>query len=215
MISNKSKLIIKIKIKLVAIIIEYQKKYFKNRYRKKLKNKDFTIISSNCNGAVITSDLGIRFNSPTVNLFFYPDDYLKFVSNIKFYVEQELIEDKSSNLYYPVGILFDIKIHFMHYNSFKEAKEKWDIRKMRINYNNIFIMFTDRDGCTYEHIKEFDSLQYKNKVIFTNKHYNEFKSSYYIRGFENEDSVGILSEFIKNTGKRRIYEFDFVKWLNK
>ena len=91
MISNKSKLIIKIKIKLVAIIIEYQKKYFKNRYRKKLKNKDFTIISSNCNGAVITSDLGIRFNSPTVNLFFYPDDYLKFVSNIKFYVEQELV----------------------------------------------------------------------------------------------------------------------------
>ena len=36
----------------------------------------FSIISSNCVGGVISHDLGLRFESPTVNLFFYPDSFL-------------------------------------------------------------------------------------------------------------------------------------------
>ena len=40
-----------------------RKKYL--RYRN--KNKDFTIFSSTCIGGVISSELGVRFNSPFVN----------------------------------------------------------------------------------------------------------------------------------------------------
>ena len=102
----------------------------------------------------------------------------------------------------------------MHYKSFEEAKEKWDIRKERINYNNLFIMFTDRDGCTYEQIKRFNELPYSNKIIFTNKLYPEFESCYYIEGFENKESVGILSDYINNTSKRYLHKFNFIKWFN-
>ena len=50
----------------------------RNRIRReKLKNNDFTIISSECAGGVIYHDLGLRFDSPTINLWFKPDDYLK------------------------------------------------------------------------------------------------------------------------------------------
>lgn len=192
------------------------KRYIYNKiYRLKLKNKDFSMIASNCNGGVILSDLGIKFNTPTINLFFYPEDYLKFLSDIKGNLEYELIEEKDNNFDYPIGNLNGIKIHFMHYANFDEAKNKWDKRKKRINYDNLFVIFTDRDGCTYEQMEMFDKLPYKNKVIFTHKQYPKIKSSYYIKGFENKESVGILSQYMENSYKRYLNEFDFVKWLNK
>lgn len=196
-------------------IIDIKRKIHNKIYRMKLKNKDFSIIASNCNGGAILSDLGIKFNTPTINLFFYPEDYLKFLSNIKENLEFELIEEKDDRFNYPIGNLNGIKIHFMHYTTFDEAKRKWEERKHRINYNNLFIIFTDRDGCTYEQMKVFDELPYKNKVIFTHKQYPEIKSSYYIEGFERENSVGILSEYRGNSGKRYLHKFDFVKWLNE
>lgn len=195
-------------------IIELRRNIFKKIYSLGLKNKNFSVIASNCNGGVITNDLGIRFNTPTVNLFFYPDDFLKLLLNLEENLKYEVVKYKDNKYNYPIGDLNGIKIHFMHYKTFDEAKFKWDERKKRINFNNLFIMFIDRDGCTYEQIKQFDSLPYKNKVIFTHKPYLEFKSAYYIEGFENEESVGILSEYIPNRNKRYLHKFDFVKWFN-
>ena len=37
--------------------------------RRLLKNRDIPIISANCVGGVIYHDLGLAFNSPTINLF--------------------------------------------------------------------------------------------------------------------------------------------------
>ena len=189
-------------------IIELKRILYKYILRIRLKNRNFSIIASNCNGGFILSDLGIKFNTPTINLFFYPEDFLNFVSNLKENLKHELIDN-------PVGSINGIKIYFMHYKSFEDAKEKWNIRKERINYNNLLIMFTDRDGCTYEQIKRFNELPYDNKIIFTNKLYPEFESCYYIEGFENKESVGILSDYINNTSKRYLYKFNFIKWFNK
>lgn len=187
---------------------------YKRIYRLGLKNKNFSVIASNCNGGVIMSDLGVKFRTPTVNVGFKPGDFLLFLSDIEGYLNCELKEFKDETKTYPVGDLNGIKLYFVHYDSFDEAYEKWQRRKDRINYDNLFIIFTDRDGCTYEHIKQFDMLPYKNKVIFTNKHYPEFKSAYYIEGFEEEESVGVLTNYIGNSCKRFLYKFDFVKWFN-
>lgn len=182
--------------------------------RKRLKNLNPTIIASNCNGTFIYHDLGLKFNSPTINLFFYPSDFLKFVNNLEYYLSLEIKEcDIKEN--YPVGKLGDIKIYFMHYKSFNEAKKLWDKRKSRVNYNNIFIMMTDRDGCTLNNLVEFDKLPYKNKVVFTSKRYNNIKSSFYIEGFENKKEVGILSDYKHNSVHRYIDDFDYVDFLNK
>lgn len=184
------------------------------RYRSELINRNFSILSSNCNGGVITSDLGIRFNSPTINLYMEPKDFIKFVNNLKYYINSELVEIKNNDKNYPVGELCDIKIYFQHYSSFFEAKQKWDKRKKRINYENIFIMFTDRGLDNEDILKEFDKIDFKNKVVFTSKKYNNIKSSFYIKGFEKICEVGVLSEFIEITGKRYFDEFNFVEWLN-
>ena len=184
--------------------------------RQKLTNTDFSIISSNCNGGVVCSDLGVRFNSPFVNLFVYPDDFLKILSNLSFYMNCELVELIQDEFDYPVGILNDeIKIYFMHYNCFAEAKEKWDLRRRRINYDNLFVIMTDRDGCTEEHIKQFDALPYTHKVIFTAKPYEEYSSVVQCEEYSNSDCVGILTLW-RNLRGERLYDkyFDFVSWLN-
>ncbi len=46
------------------------------KMRKALRNKEFTLLSNNCNGGFIYHDLGLQFLSPTINMFFYHDHYL-------------------------------------------------------------------------------------------------------------------------------------------
>lgn len=183
--------------------------------REKLKNKDFSLIASNCNGAFILHDLGLRFNSPTVNLFLYPSDFVKYTRNLKYYSSLELKFIKKENIDYPVGKLDDIEIYFMHYKTEEEAKQKWLERTNRINYDNIFILMTDRDGCSKEDLENFDKLEYKNKIVFTHILYKDIKSSYYIKSFENEEQVGHLFEFkSSDTGEKYYDDFDYIEWFN-
>lgn len=95
--------------------------------RSLLKNRDITIISANCVGGVIYHDLGLAFNSPTINLFFSASDYVKFVSNFKHYLQCELVET-SSEFDYPCALCDDIVLHMVHYHSFEEGKMKWEER---------------------------------------------------------------------------------------
>ncbi|MGK4197785.1 DUF1919 domain-containing protein [Fusobacterium sp. HC1336] len=126
------------------------------------------------------------------------------------------LEEEEKKLGYPVALLGDgVKIYFQHYDSREEAEEKWKLRSERINYNNIFIMSTERDMCSYEDLKNFDKLPYSNKVIFTRKKYPEIKSSFYIKGFEDKKEVGVLFKYRNKILMKRYYEdFDFIKWFN-
>ena len=197
-----------------SIIARIEHKLYIMRKRRKLKNISPTIISSNCNGGIILHDLGLRFNTPTINLYFDSNDFLKFLSDLKRYLEKELVETECE-FDYPAGKLGDITIYFMHYSSFAEAKEKWEERKKRVDKDNLFIMMTDKNGCTNEQIKQFDELPFKNKVIFTHKPYPDIRSAVYMKGFENDGEVGVLSDWKPGFWKRRyIDDFDYVSFLN-
>ena len=159
------------------------------RNRKRLTNKNFSLIASNCNGAFILHDLGIRFNSPFVNLYMLPKDFLKMLHDLKRYMSVELVEVKENGISFPIGELEDIRIYFMHYSTFDEAKFKWNQRRERINYDNLFILFNDKDNCSENDLRAFDSLPYKNKTVFTHLPHHDICSSVYISGFENETEV--------------------------
>ena len=79
----------------------------------------------------------------------------------------------------------------------------------------MYIMMTDRDGCTLEDMQAFDALPYDNKVLFTCREHPDIASSFYIRGFEKETKVGQLQEKMRITGKRYIDQFDYVEFLNR
>jgi len=159
--------------------------------------------------------MGCIFNTPTVNLYFKPEDFLKFLKEPIQYLNSEVTEVFEEGISYPIGQLMDIKIYFMHYKSFAEAKDKWEERSKRIDLSDIFVMMTDRDGCTYEQLKKFDNLPYEKKVVYTCKPYPEIKSSYYIPGFEEQGEVGILSDWKPQFWRRRwLDDYDYVSVMN-
>lgn len=194
--------------------VNKRQRFFINRtLQRKLTNQGMTVISANCVGAFILHDLHQPFNSPFVNLYLSPQDFLRYLQNIDFYRTQPLtfVQTEKS---YPVGKLADLEIHFMHYHSEQEANEKWQLRTSRMKLDNLFIMMTDRDGVTEKDIQLFDQLPFKNKVIFTHKPYPAFKSACYIKGFEKQNQVGHIFEFSGWNGKKYYDQFDYVKWFN-
>lgn len=200
----------------------YKRKNWLKKQRKKLRNTDFSLISSNCNGGVLLSDLGLEFKSPFVNLFMTAPDYAKLLNDLKGYMSAKLrfVKEEDPILgdaSYPTAYLKDVKIYFMHYASEKEALDAWERRSQRINWNNLYVIFTDRDGCTQEILEKFDRLPFEHKVVFTHVPHPEIKSSFYIKGYEEEETVPVLSDFANvNRPTKRIYErFNFVKWLNE
>ena len=104
----------------------------------------------------------------------------------------------------------------MHYKTEEEAKNAWTRRKERINWDNLYIIFTDRSQCTEKDLNDFDRLPYSHKVVFTHVPHPELKSAFYIKGYEKDDKVPVLSAFEdENRPVKRIYDqFDFVGWLN-
>ena len=56
------------------------------RNRERLVNTTPTVFASNCNGGVMTHDLGLQFKSPTVNLFIRPKAYVRFLANLEHYL---------------------------------------------------------------------------------------------------------------------------------
>lgn len=182
---------------------------------RRLKNRDFTIISSNCNGTFMYYDMKLPYLTPTVNLAMGMDDFVKMAENLPWYMEQHFTEIKAEEGSCPAGLLGGLRVNFVHYASFEEGVRKWEERKKRIRWDNLFIVGTEKDGCTYETIRRFDNLPYKNKVIFTHVNYPEFSSAYYIKGFEEKEELGVLTFYKKQLLKRRyLDDFDYVDFLN-
>ena len=72
--------------------------------RKTFKNKEITLISNNCIAGCVLYDFGLRFDSPTINLFIPFPDYIKFLSDLKGFVNKEIV-DITNGSNYPIGLL--------------------------------------------------------------------------------------------------------------
>lgn len=190
-------------------------KAYLRRKRARLQNRNFTIISSNCVGAFMYRDLGLPYLSPTINLSVGMNEFVKMAGNLRWYMAQEIVRIEDNTYGCPAGLLGDVVIKFVHYKSYDEAAEKWNERKRRINWDNLFLVGTERGDCNYEIIERFDRLPYQNKVVFTHIQYPEFHSAYYIKGFEKEKELGILVDYKEQLLLRRYMDdFDYVAFLN-
>lgn len=188
---------------------------FKELRRLRLKNRTPSVIASNCVGTYIYFDMKLRYLSPTINLSFDMNDYVKFLENLRWYMDQPLLPYEDDRFDFPCGMLGDVEIRFNHYKSFEAARDKWEERKQRIDWDNLFIIGIDGDDCTYESLRRFDALPFENKVIFTHKPYPEFPSARYIPGFEERGCVYCITDFTKGLRIRRYMDhFDYISFLN-
>ena len=186
-------------------------------HRMRLRNHDVSILCNNCVGAVIAHDLGLQFRSPFVNLWLSPKDYIKFCENIQYYLKCKLnfiVPESGYN--YPVALLDDITIYFLHYDSGEEARTSWEKRKKRINFSNIRCLLVERDGCTKDDLIRFSNIPYPTASL-VHKPMPEIKDTHYIRGFENDGQVGDTIPFRNNHyfGSRFFDDFDYVSFLNR
>ena len=124
---------------------EYYKKLEEKRVRQRIHNDNFTLISQNCAGGVMYNLLGKRFDSPTINLFIIQSDFCKFCSDLNYYMNQELHFYKNTeDTRCPYAYLGNgdkrITIQFTHYRNEEEARTKWNERKKRIHWDNLYII---------------------------------------------------------------------------
>ncbi|WP_322151412.1 DUF1919 domain-containing protein [Paratractidigestivibacter sp.] len=188
--------------------------------RSRLANGAPSILANNCNGGVIAHDLGLRFRTPTVNLYFPFPDYIRFLQRLDHYLSlppeaMESIGGGSLNEKCPCGALEDIRMAFVHYPTFEAARDKWFERASRVDRSNLFVMLAQRDGCMEDDVRAFDELPFKHKVAFTAQPMPDCQSAVYIPGFADGNQVRVLSDYVsKFSGRRIIDEFDIVRFLN-
>ncbi len=104
------------------ILYESNKVYLKI-LRRKLKNNNPTIIASDCFGTFMYHNLGLKFNSPTINLYITTYDFHKFVRNLPGFIESDVTEIVGRGMGYPVGKISyngeEVTLNFMHYKNFE------------------------------------------------------------------------------------------------
>lgn len=186
----------------------------KKNLKKKIKNTTFSLLSSNCIGGIIYHDLGLEFLSPTINTMIKSRDFIKFVINLEEYLTYDLkfIKTKKN---FPVAILKDITIYFTHYESEQEALFKWNERKKRIQWDNLYIITNDRDGVTKEDVLSLSKIKCKGKIVFTSKKYDDIPYAVQIKKFAKENQVGNILKKSILSGKREFEKnFDYIYWLN-
>ena len=163
--------------------VKLDNKYQCYKRRRKLKNRDFTIISNNCWGGLISQYYGLPYMSPTCGLGIRGNDYIKFCNNIRHYLSLKLEFIKFENSKFreqyqgfkpfPVGKLEDVEVYFTHYHSEEEAAEKWYRRAKRINWDNVIFKISHRESFSDDDIKAFALLDLPNKLIIAEKDYGE------------------------------------------
>ncbi len=177
------------------------KKVFGKIRNLSLKSDKFTIISNNCWGGLVYQRYNLPYNTPTVGLYFFADDYIKFVSDLEYYLSLKLnfidveksrhyeVLQRRGELDVPIGILDDVEIVFLHYKDKEEAFNKWERRKTRVDRSNLIIKFSEMNQCTDQHLARFNNLPYKIKFVFTHNIRPDIESSVVYYGYEMKTEV--------------------------
>lgn len=187
---------------------------------KRLDRCDFSIISNNCWAGSVYRYFGLPYKSPTEGLYFFASDYVKFAANLNYYLDLplEFIDARESSHYdalqmrgetdKPIALIDDIEIVFLHYSTAKEAAEKWYRRVDRLNWNNLFIKFSQMNGCTEEDLRKFDEIGFPNKLCFTATRRPDLECAVF-------HSASVDEGQILNDTDRFLQGFDLYGWLNR
>ncbi len=146
--------------------------------------------------------------SPTVGVYFYADDYIKFISDLHGYLSMPIEMISASESKYkeelfakgqqdiPVGRLGDVEIIFLHYKDATIAKDKWTRRVERINWDNLIIKFSYMNNATDEHIHQFAKISEYKTFAFVTKPF-PYQNTIVIKGEANGQIANDTIDFNK------------------
>ncbi len=189
--------------------------------RERNHNHDFSLITNNCIGGVISHDLGEQFRSPTVNLWIPQARFLAFAQNLEYYLSCEIRETPDETKPYPVGTIIPkdnqhipIEVNFMHYPTFENAYEKWKERSARVNYDRLYFIWQFYDDAYLADLIEFDRWDAR-KLAILHAPISGVRN-YEVASCDGQDSfVGGILSVIEKTGRRYLDEIDYIGFLNR
>lgn len=151
--------------------------------RKNTADLSVCIFSNDCWGGEFYRCTGRPYNTPFVGLMLMAPCYIKLLEKPAFYLEQELefinssryadLQSQRQENPYPLGLLGDLEIHFLHYKSTAEAVQKWNRRKKRIDWEHLYVKFAmDKDYADETLLTAFERMPYKNKICLSRNTYS-------------------------------------------
>ncbi|MFA5283326.1 MAG: DUF1919 domain-containing protein [Bacilli bacterium] len=195
-------------------------KIFEKHYRKRefsrLKNRDFSIICSNCVAGLFYHSYNLPFLTPTINVDFNGEGFLLFACHLKEYLDMELLDNGRDVNGYIVAKLGEYTLTFPHNSTFEEAKDEWNRRKNRINHDNIVIMWNAKDKhVSKELIALFDQIGYRKFFFTIDEDLKNHPQAIFLKEYSDLESLPLLTYRINNRGER-LYEkhFDWIGFLN-
>lgn len=131
---------------------------------RKFRTTDFCLLSNNCWASMhFYQRFGLEYNIPVVGLYISDHDFIKFCNNLEYYLSLPIVfvspetspayneicrwgskSGKEEKIEFPVGMIGDITLWFMHYKSEQEAREKWYRRRARLNPDKVIIKWSQR-----------------------------------------------------------------------
>lgn len=201
------------------------KRAYRSLRRLRLRNRDFSLITNNCIAGIIYHDLGLPFRSPTINLFFENEDFFRFAGHLEHYLSCEMEELHRPGVSYPLGLLRrgaeTVTVHFMHYDSYRQAAAKWKERAARVNPDNLYLIFeypaVDESPEAQQAVKaRFDALPPARKVLLTRKHSPLSGQAVRRLGFYEEDYYPgkFVAPNRRMPWRRYLDGFDYISFFN-
>jgi uncharacterized protein (DUF1919 family) len=195
------------------------RRLYRKIWSRRLHNRNMTILSNNCCAGIMYHDLGQKFDSPTINLWI-PDEYFfEFLDHLEYYVHAAPEQIFPEGVPYPVGRIKrgekEIHLHFMHYESFSSACQKWLERGRRINPDHMYLVFNTTDT---EYLDQFLALEYDHKVMLTryDRQVPIPDNVIDMPVYKHSTEPGIILKYKSLISfKRWLDDFDYVSFLNQ
>jgi uncharacterized protein (DUF1919 family) len=195
-----------------------------NRWRfkrsvRRLQNTKFTVVANNCFGSRFYKILNRGYDTPFVGVFILPECFVKLAEDFDAYMDLEMqfireskypqvnqIREKHGEDY-PLGLLGDVEVNFLHYGSEEEALEKWNRRKARMKRDHLFFILIANGPCDEALMERFVGDDPEHRVCFHRNERISRPGCVYIPS-EIEDMGNLYSQYHRFVGR-----FDFADWI--
>ena len=198
--------------------------------KKQVGDKPFCVFSNDCWGGELYKWTERPFNTPFIGLMLMAPCYIKFLRNPQHYLSMPLVfvnestykemnQFRSSHHMYPLGKLDDIEIHFLHYKTADEAAEKWERRKVRIDWNHLVVKFAlDKDYAKPSDLDILAQMPYPKKISFSKEATNRPNLNVAMNDYDMDGARMFrlslwrfsLGQFLKNGSVSPISGFDLL-----
>lgn len=189
-------------------------------------NKNVCILCNNCVGGIISHDLGLRFNSPTVNLEFYDqNDFIYLAENIEEIARLKVYEKKKHEHglthTFPIGAVChhdkEILIGFRHYKTFEEAAHKWQSRMKRFDFKRFYLIFEIPQATTSQ-LQRIARIPCAGRAVLSSVNEDFQKSFPFYHGlkmYETWHAGKILEYKSPFSLKRHVDDLDYISLFNE